>query len=71
MTNSLGNNLPVRDLALSFASARTQKEHEKQQAVLHLKFLVSVGSRPAVLHWFVLQSNCHLYDCWPLVGRDE
>ena len=71
MSSSLDNILLARDLALSFVSARAQKKHEKQQDALHLKFLVSVSSGPAVLHWPVLQSDCHLYDCWPLAGRDE
>ena len=55
-------------------SARAQKEHEKQHEALHLKSLKSVkevGSRPAVVCLLDLNSNCHLYDCWPLAGRDE
>ena len=28
-------------------------------------------SRPAVFPVTGLHSDCHLYDCWPLAGRDE
>ena len=74
MSNSLDNTLPARDLTLSFVSARAQKEHEKQHEALHLMSFESVkrvGSRPAVVCVLDLYNNCHLYDCWPLAGRDE
>ena len=28
-------------------------------------------SQPAVVPVTGLYSDCHLYDCWPLAGRDE
>ena len=34
----------------------------------NLQFL---GSQPTVLSVVHLHSHCHLYDCWPLAGRDE
>ena len=57
--------------------ARLQKEQDLQQEILHVSVkteqLVSflVSSRPAVVSVSWLHSNCHLYDCWPLAGREE
>ena len=52
-----------------------QNEHVMQQEALHLNLnqclLSVVCSRPAVVSVTWLDSNCHLYDCWPLAGRDE
>ena len=46
-----------------------------QQEALHLNLhqclLSVVCSRPAVVAVTWLHNNCHLYDCWPLAGRDE
>ena len=71
------NNLLTRDFTLSFGSARAQNEQLEQHDSLHLNFdkcLMSVlwnsGSRPAVPSVTWLYSNCHLEDCWPLVGHD-
>ena len=52
-----------------------QNEHVMHQEALHLNLnqcLLSVEcSRPAVVAVTWLHNNCHLYDCWPLAGRDE
>ena len=75
MHNLLKNKLLPQDLFLSFVNARAQYEHFEQQEALHLtmyKSLLSVVcSRPTVLYGALLQSNCHLKDCWPLAGREE
>ena len=52
-----------------------QNEHVRQQEALHLNLnqclLSVVCSRPAVVSVTWLHNSCHLYDCWPLAGRDE
>ena len=65
------------DIILSFGNARAQYEHLKQHEALHLKMnkcllsLLGQGSRPAAVPVTLLHSNCHLYGCWPLAGREE
>ena len=33
--------------------------------------MLKTGSQPAVVSVTCLNSDCYLYDCWPLAGRDE
>ena len=66
----------TRDLDLSFGNAWAQYEQLLQHESLHLKLSKCQWSvlvetpRPAVVPVTWLHSNCHLYDCWPLAGRD-
>ena len=69
------NNLLTLDLFFSFRNARVQYvqllQHESLQKCSLSVCVLKLGSRPAVVPVTCLHSNCHLYDCWPLAGRDE
>ena len=77
MYNLFALHLTSQDLFLSFADARLQKEHGLQHLILHVSLKIEqlmslwVCSRPAAVLVVLLHSNCHLYGCWPLAGREE
>ena len=77
MYNLLKLQLTSQDLFLSFADARLQNEHGLQHLNLHVSLKIEQSmslwecSRPAAVPVTLLHSDCHLYGCWPLAGREE